>query len=321
MPCFNPRSVYCHPEPNPVNGKKVIFFSPPNPTALIPMKLPCGQCSGCRLERSRQWAVRVMHEAQLYDENLFVTLTYNDECLPEYGDLEHSDFQKFMKRLRRHRDYHLTKEHRELGLSPPTKEEKEIRYYMCGEYGENFGRPHFHVCLFNVSLPDKKLWRNIRGNKLYRSQTLEKLWPYGFSSIGSLTFESAAYVARYIMKKRTGSQADEHYEFLDPYGEYRLHPPEYNRMSLKPGIGSGWFEKYSSDVYPRDEVIIREKKCRPPKYYDKLYELSYPSDLEEIKYNRFLKAKAHQENNTPERLAVREQVQLKKLDQLKRTLK
>lgn len=302
MPCFNPRHVYCHPDPNPVNGKKVILFSPPNPTALIPMQLPCGSCSGCRLERSRQWAIRVMHEAQLHSSNSFVTLTYDDEHLPELNSLEHGDFQKFMKRLRKR-----------FGAG--------VRYYMCGEYGENFGRPHFHACLFNINFRDKKLWKTIRGNKLYRSETLERLWPFGFSSIGSLTFESAAYVARYIMKKRTGSQAADHYEILDPYGEYQQRTPEYNRMSLKPGLAKGWFDKYSSDVYPSDEVIIREKKCRPPKYYDKLYELSYPSELDDIKFKRLQNAKKHSENSTPERLAVREIIQLKKLEQLKRTLK
>lgn len=302
MPCYKPRLVYCHPEPNPVNGKKIIVFSPKDASRLIPLNLPCGQCSGCRLERSRQWAVRCMHEAQMHESNSFVTLTYNDENLPELSSLDHSHFQKFMKRLRK-------------------RFGNGVRYYMCGEYGEEFGRPHFHACLFNLDFPDKKLWKTIRGNRLYVSETLQRLWPFGFSSIGSLTFESAAYVARYIMKKRTGPDASDHYEILDPYGEYQLRTPEYNRMSLKPGLAKPWFEKFSSDVYPSDTVIVREKKTRPPKYYDKLYEVAYPSDLEEIKYQRYLNAKKHSDNNTPERLAVREQVHLSKMKELKRTLK
>jgi hypothetical protein len=301
MPCFKPLLAYREPHPDTLTKKNIIIFSPREAARLIPLNLPCGQCIGCRLERSRQWAIRCMHEAQMHKSNTFLTLTYNDESLPENSSLSHEDFQKFMKRLR--------------------KRYKNVRYYMCGEYGEEFGRPHFHACLFGMDFKDKQPWKKIRGNQLYISERLQALWPHGFSSIGALNFESAAYVARYIMKKMTGSKAESHYEILNPYGEYVQRKAEYNKMSLKPGIGSAWFQKFHSDVFPSDEIILRGKKMKPPKFYDKLFEISYPSDLEEIKHQRQLKAKMNADDNTPERLSVKAYLQEQKLLQLKRTLK
>jgi len=66
-----------------------------------PLELPCGQCIGCRLERSRQWAIRCVHEASMHENNCFITLTYAPEYLPPDGGLIKSDFQKFIKRLRK----------------------------------------------------------------------------------------------------------------------------------------------------------------------------------------------------------------------------
>lgn len=197
---------------------------------------------------------------------------------------------------------------------------------MCGEYGEQFGRPHFHACIFGYNFPDKKLWKTIRGNKLYTSEFLSDTWGKGFVTIGSLTFESAAYVARYIMKKVTGDAAESHYEYLTDDGEYIQRTPEFTKMSLKPGIAHNWYVKFKDDVYPNDAVAIRRaddsiKLVKPPKYYDRKYEIEYPSDMEEIKYNRYLQSKKHSANNTPDRLAVREAVQMAKINQLKRTLK
>jgi len=317
MPCFKPRHVWREPELNPVNGKYIIVWNPAQSSRLVPITLPCQQCSGCRLERSRQWAIRCMHEAKLHLQNTFITLTYDDEHLPDLSSLEHSHFQEFMKCLRERLRYAQKKQ----GLTKAQRKANGVRYYMCGEYGETFGRPHFHACLFNYDFPDKKPWKKIKGNQLYTSSLLQSLWPHGFSSIGSLTFESAAYVARYIMKKRTGASAAEHYEILDAYGEYHQRKPEYTKMSLKPGIAKNWLLKNLTDVYPSDSVILRGNEVKPPKYYDKIFEILYPSDMEEIKFNRLTSAKKYADNNTPERLAVRELVHSKKLEQLKRTIK
>ena len=228
--------------------------------------LPCGQCIGCRVARSREWATRLVHESTLHDENCFITLTYNPENLPEDGSLHKDHFQKFMKRLRK--------------AFPNQK----IRFFHCGEYGSKLGRPHYHAILFGFDFPDKELFSVSNGVRIYRSSILERLWPFGFSTIGDVTFESCAYVARYVIKKITGDKADEHYQ-----GKH----PEYITMSLKPGIASGWFEKYVFDIYPHDFVVLDDgRKLKTPRFYDrKLLEL-FPDvylDVEDRRCDRAMK--------------------------------
>jgi hypothetical protein len=193
---------------------------------------------------------------------------------------------------------------------------------MAGEYGENFGRPHWHACIFGLDFDDKKLWKRTSANSLlYRSENLELLWPFGYSSIGEVTFESAAYVARYIMKKVTGKNAAEHYQEIDPdTGEITNRTPEFTKMSLKPGIGYEWYKQYTSDVYPHDYVVVRGKKVKPPKYYDKKYKIDNPYEFDELLYIREKSAKLNYADNTPERLLVKEQVTKAKLQKLKRNL-
>ncbi len=269
----------------------------------MPVTVPCGQCIGCRFERSRQWAIRCVHEAQTHDENSFITLTYSDKHLPADRSLNLHHFQTFMKRLRK-------------SLSC------KIRFYHCGEYGAEFGRPHYHSLIFGYGFPDKTHWKTVNGLPLYRSQHLETLWTYGYSSIGTVTFESAAYVARYIMKKITGDIAGDHYEYIDPEtGEITQRRPEYTTMSRRPGIGSAWLDKYLSDVYPSDEVVLRGRSMRPPKYYDTRYELLEPAEHARLKARRKREAALHVDNNTPERLNVRASVQSKRLNLLPRNLK
>jgi hypothetical protein len=248
--------------------------------------------------------MRCIHEAQLHENNCFITLTYNDENLPQNGSLTKSDFQKFIKRLRK--------------FIAPAK----LRYYMAGEYGTSFGRPHFHACIFGYDFHDKKLHqRTASGSVLYTSKDLEKLWTYGYSSIGDVTFESAAYVARYIMQKQTGKVDPNHYTFCDlQTGELIKLQPEYNQMSLKPGIGADWYRKYKNDVYPHDFVEIRGKKLKPPKYYDQLYSKENPYEYDQILYTREKQAKLRPEEHSYERLLVKETVQKAKLQQLKRKL-
>lgn len=294
MACFHPLQAYqCE------NGE-VVFYEKARFNIVRSLSLPCGQCIGCRLERSRQWAMRCMHEASLYRENCFVTLTYNDEHFPYRGMLDYSAFQKFMKRLRKF-----------TGTNG-------VRFYMCGEYGPENWRPHFHACLFNHDFADKEYYsRSPAGEKIYRSAALEKLWPFGFSSVGAVTFESAAYVARYCVAKVTGHNASAHYRRVDADGEYQL-PPEFNHMSLKPGIGSRWLEKYRTDVYPHDYVVVRGVEVKPPKYYDRLFASQFPDDFEDIQFRRELDGKSRFADNTDERLAVREIVQRARSSQLVR---
>ncbi len=195
----------------------------------------------------------------------------------------------------------------------------KIRFYHCGEYGEKYGRPHYHACIFGFSFPDKTPFKNVNGETLYRSQHLEKLWPYGYSTIGNVTFRSAAYVARYLLKKITGDEAEAHYEYVNPEtGEITQKAPEYTTMSRRPGIGTGWFRKFQSDVYPSDEVIMNGKSMRPPKFYDGLYEIISPEEYKRIKRQRKAAAEKHSDDQTPERLKIRCQVQKSQIKLLPR---
>lgn len=286
MPCYRPlrgwRSRTCNP-----SGRRPIVFNRRDGYNDLEIEIPCGQCIGCRLERSRQWAIRIMHEASLYDENCFLTLTYNDEHLPLDGSVHVEEFQKFMKRLRKQIDV-------------------KIRFFHCGEYGDDEGRPHYHAIIFNYDFSDKKLHKIDNGNRLYTSETLQKLWPFGYCLIGSVTFESAAYVARYILKKVTGDKAADHYQG---------RKPPYVTMSRRPGIGAAWLEKYKTDVFPHDFVIMNGKKVGVPKFYENILD---EKTLLNLKSKRKYKAYEHAENNTLRRLIDRETVKLSQISTLRR---
>ena len=168
---------------------------------------------------------------------------------------------------------------------------------------------------------DRTLWQDSRENQLYRSEALEKLWPYGHSSIGELTFESAAYVARYIVKKQAGPSAREYYEYIDYNGEIHDRVPPYTTMSRRPGIGKGWYDSFSNDLYPSDFVITTGgKKATVPKYYDGLEEKANPHRLASTKKRRKTRAKKHEHNNTYERRVIREYIQKRKAQKLFRSM-
>lgn len=293
MPCFSPLSAW------QTDAGAIVFSERAGVRRAL--SLPCGQCVGCRLERSRQWAVRCIHEAQLHSHNCFVTLTYNDANLCESGSLDYRDFQLFMKRLR--------------------KVKGRVRFFMCGEYGDLNSRPHFHACLFGVRFEDQKVFRTVGETCLYTSESLSKLWPFGFCTIGQVNFETAAYVARYVMKKVTGSAADAAYTRVNvDTGEVVKREPEFCHMSLKPGIGAKWFEKYKRDVYPHDYVVVNGRQSRPPRYYDTLLQRVDPDMFESLEVPRYEKALRGAEDTTPARLAVREQVTNARLALKKRSL-
>jgi hypothetical protein len=325
MACYKPLTAY------QCADRSIIWREIPGADVVRTLSLPCGQCVGCRLERSRQWAVRCMHEAQMHTSNCFITLTfanfswydakkvkfdipYRYHRQHSAMDLIYDEYQLFMKRFRKR--------------FPDFK----IRFYMAGEYGESFDRPHYHACIFGFDFPDKKfLSRTSTGSILYTSKILEELWPYGYSSIGDVNFESAAYVARYIMKKQTGKvrlnedgsviDPEQHYEFCDLLtGELFKRTPEFNKMSLKPGIGQAWFDKFMSDVYTTDSVVVRGKKCRPPRFYDNKFKELFPEEFDGIQFKRELEGRSRFEDNTLERLAVKEKVALAKLSLLKRKI-
>lgn len=264
---------------------------------------PCGSCIACRLIYARMWAVRCIHEASMHDNNCFVTLTYNDDNLPEDRSVSKHELKNFIRRLAR-------------------KTDKKFRYFGAGEYGENFNRPHYHVCLFGIDFNDRELFsgaqktyfrnRFKRGydHSLYISKMLSKVWKKGFHSIGELTFESAGYTARYCTKKINGDQKEAH---------YNGRQPEFALMSRKPGIGAEWFQKYSNDVYPKDFVHIGGIKHQSNRYYDSLLKKMNPKMYEEVKQQRRCK-KENLEYESHLRLWQIEKHLKSKTKTLKRTL-
>lgn len=257
MPCYSPLSAH-----RAEGGGKLLFGSPRGQLACGELSLPCGQCIGCRLDRSVDWAVRVMHESSLHLSSSFITLTYADQHIPYGGVLHYPHFQSFMKSLR----------HK---VGP-------VRFFMCGEYGERLWRPHYHAAIFGEGFGDRYPWRKSSGGfQLYRSPLLDSLWDFGSAEIGDLSFESAAYIARYCMKKVTGDAAQAHYARLVPEtGEIVDLPPEFIQMSRggrkqgPGGIGSRWLDKYKSDIIPRDAVILQGRQVPIPRYYlDRLSEV------------------------------------------------
>lgn len=234
----------------------------------------------------------------MHDRNCVVTLTYNAEHL-RGPSLVKRDLQLYMKRLRK-----------EFG--------KGIRFYACGEYGENNKRPHYHVVLFNHDFDDKRFYKKSKtGDSLYTSDTAERIWAQGFCVIGEVTFESCAYIARYIVDKMTGPLAAEWYVDQST-GE--IIEPEFTNMSRRPGIGSRYFEKFGAEVYTHDSVIVRGSEVRPPRFYDVKMDGIDPKRMEVLKRKRRREAMKHQADNTSERRRVKEKVAVLNLNMWKRNV-
>lgn len=239
----------------------------------------------------------------MHELSCFVTLTYDPEFLPPGETLVKAHFQSFMKRLRK---FHG----------------RPIRYFHCGEYGEQGNRPHYHALLYGIDFADKKVHsKNRDGDPIYKSEILEKIWGKGFCTIGRLNFKTAAYTARYIFKKVTGEAADTHYQRVDPEtGEIFDLQPEYITMSLKPAIGATWYDKFKKDVFPSDFLVHQGKKMLPPKYYFRILEKENSTLHTQLKYARIATAAIHKSDSTPERLRVRKEVKMAQLSRLKRTI-
>lgn len=277
------------------------------------LDVACGQCIGCRTDRALVWAMRIVHESTLYETeygNCFVTLTYRDESdctreqhkkghyLPRDGSLDASHFQRFIKRLRKHFP-------------------QKIRYFHCGEYGTETQRPHYHACLFNVDFDDVSVYKQDQGITTYESRRLQKLWPYGFSTVGELNYDTACYTARYVLKKITGLQADDHYLRADDYGVAYWLKPEYVTMSLKPGIGRQWYEKYKTDIFPSDTTPVPGHGIvqKVPRYYQTILAEENPEVLELVKKIRKQFIQSHADDFTPARLMDKYKVHLTKTNQ------
>lgn len=286
------------------DGKKDIQFSNAHARAFklgvsLPgddyIQIPCGRCMPCRLEHSRARAIRCVHEAKMYDDNCFITLTY-DECnLPKDGSLVRKDTQDFMKRLRQ------------------KFSDRQIKVFGCGEYGGQLLRPHYHLILFNCDFKDRYKWEKVNDYWYYRSPTLESLWKYGHSTTCDFSFEAAAYVARYCTKKINGSLAKDH------YGDRLPEFPIYSTRSG--GIGKTWFDKFAkSDLFPHDTVIARGAKCKPPRYYDTLRERVDPEGFAKAKEARRILGEENADDNSYRRLAVKLKCQEARMKMLIRKL-
>lgn len=290
-----------------------IVFDRKKSTTKVPFQLPCGRCIGCRLEKARQWGMRCMHEKRMHARSCYVTLTYNDEFLPDGGTLVKRDLQLFMKRLRK------------------ARQPEKIRFFAGGEYGDTNKRPHYHLLLFGCDFPDvRHHGRNMRGEPLYTSAELAELWFQGFNTIGEVTFDSAVYCAKYALKKVNGEYAWQHYEFIDESGVVYDRQPEFALMSRRPGIGSDYYAKYGNEIRDLDSVVFNGRTVRPPRFYDTRSEaMQEPlSDgalidnrpLAVHKRERKRLALLNKADNTPERLLVKEKLMQIAADKKERKL-
>lgn len=316
MSCYNPRWAepypFRHPKYGqfrllPVTRSKVHEYAvdPDTGQYLQAVRVPCGKCVGCRLDYSRDWASRISMESLDYPDNsLFVTLTYDDDHLPIMIDdgtqhvlkgkgfsadyvtkgatLLKKDCQDWLKRLRRNLDYHY-------GISDG------VRYYLAGEYGSNTLRPHYHVCLFGVPTDSLvPIGKNKLGDILYDSDFISDTWKQGHVCVGKLNYATAAYTARYCLKKAQGKDD----AFFDSVGVNR----EFVTMSRKPGIGVPYYEAHKEDIYKNDEIVLpaqsKDKKnvIKPPRYFDILYKAENPLEMAKIKLQRGIVAEMHHDN-------------------------
>lgn len=295
MACYHPIDCWRVPDSSTKSGYRIVFGSPASPPerGAEPCTIPCGKCIGCRLAHSRQWAVRCVHEASLHDRNCFLTLTFDDAHLPSSMSVNVRDVQLFLKRLRKALSYQNIK----------------IRFFACGEYGDKNLRPHYHLIIFGYDFSDDRcLLRQTPYGPLYISDFLFSLWPYGFHTIGNVTFKSCAYVARYVTKKVYGKDAPAHYNGRNP---------EFITMSRKPGIAHDWIVKYYADVYNYDRVVLPDGMItRPPAYYDEYLHLTDSEKYDILKARR----KQTVKNESVTRLLQKEQHQLEVAKKLVRPL-
>lgn len=287
--------------------------------------VPCGKCIGCRLDYSRQWANRIMLECKERPINTcwFVTLTYNPENLPinqimnqNTGEIitgntlvkEH--LSKFMKDLRRYWEYHY--------------KQSGIKFFGCGEYGGDTNRPHYHIAIMGMHLDPMELkpYKDTENGRLWIWEEGAKIWNKGYVVIGRLEWDSAAYVARYIMKKQKGPTAENYYNS-------KAIIPEFVNMSRRPGIGRDYYEKHKDEIYQYDKIVLTSGhdviEAKPPKYYDNLYDIEDETYLNALKVERkraqknseLLKDK-HTPYSRAERRAIDERTKMAKAKMLRR---
>lgn len=264
MPCAEPLRGYIS-----AAGGRVKFFKSTDPEFWIEpyqgLEIPCGYCILCRAEQARQWAVRISHEAQMHEENSFLTLTYDDQHLPPNGGLRYSDLQKFWKRLRK-----------KYG-------KQSLRYYAVGEYGDRSLRPHYHAIVFGKAFTEGKIPVT---DELWTTAALERDWGLGQVRVGNVTLGTASYCASYVTKKLAQKQ-----KYVQPDEETgELIALEQPRAMMSKNIAREWWNKWGAFATAHDFVVIEGKKMKPPKAYDRWLGAQDERKLREIKERRIEKA-------------------------------
>lgn len=310
MSCDFPIAAYLKAVPNP-SGKRSFQFKPQGSLSGIAQYLPCGKCAGCRLEKSRVWGIRCLHESKMHPENCFITLTYDADHLPSNGSISVRELQLFMKRLRQW-------VFRKSGVL--------IRHYACGEYGDLNKRPHYHAIIFGYDFKDKLLYsKSPRGDSIFSSASLDAVWGLGATKVGEVNYETACYVARYCMKKVDGALRDAgHYVVYDMDGVLHDRVPEFAIMSRRPGIATTYYAKFGGEVRTHDSLVVNGQVVPSIRFYDKKFDdldakafkavkrLRHP--VRKIGRARFL------QESSPERMAVKARLKELTLKQKERKL-
>ena len=253
-------------------------------------QIPCGKCLQCRVNDSREWAQRATAEATLYEHNWFVTLTYDNEHLPQpYWTIDRRDGEYRLCSPLVYDDFELFKK-RLLEYFRDKYDHTGIRFLMCGEYGPKNGRPHYHTILFNCPLDDVKVISNVDLNgKKYtycHSDILEQKWQKGFITIGNVNWDTTAYVARYVLKKFAAPQEREYLALCQELGCKPL-PAEMRKASLRPGLGRPYYELHKDEIYKYDKVVLPDGHLtKPCSYFDRLFDLEDSELLDELKKMR-----------------------------------
>lgn len=217
-------------------------FSKHNATSgLVPIEIECRKCLPCRLKQARDKAIRCVHESTQWEHNWFLTLTYKD---PAPKKLIYRHWQLFMKKLRK------------------AHNNQAISFMVTGEYGDKTKRPHWHAILFNLNLPDVQFTHHTDlKHPVFKSAIIDKLWGYNDpqkrpNELGTVTMDSASYVARYAAKKLVHGYDNSH--------EY--HP--IHKTSSRRAIGKLWLEKYHEQTFRNGYVTLPNgSKAAIPRYY------------------------------------------------------
>lgn len=334
MACYSPLPAYMGREINPKTGKRKPVFNPIDGYHDKPIELPCGQCIGCRIDTTSDMAVRIEKEAKSYDKNIFITLTYNEDNMPKFGDLVDEHITEFLQKLRDKYvmySYVKIKPNGKKKHCRIAKEKDKIRYYCSYEYGGENQRPHYHLIVFNLDFKDKKVHKVSAGIPYYTSKTLEEIWNKGHCIIGEVNYDTAFYVAGYCLEKMKISDKTDSSNYAKYVTKYMvidfntgeiLHEKmiEKSRSSRRPGIGYKYYKEYEEEIKNNGNIIVKGKNRRIPRYYETKLEKDDIVFYRQRKKEKMLSITRNSWDNTRERLEVRKNIATAKLSLKKKEL-